>query len=216
MAASIDETVAGVQRFLEKAVPEPTEMKDIDETKFDEDLLYRFNFLAEFMGLGAEDFAAINEAAPILAKLVPDITGAVYRKLFAYTVTKKHFVKKNEGFEGALPQNVADLNLGHEQIQMRRMILGRYLARLVTTSTVDLSFVKYLDYVGKIHTPKAGSKSINVPLLQMTALMGFINEALTLIVVNLGLPKEKELVLIRAFTKLLWVQMEFIQRHYSI
>ena len=205
-----------VRDLLNAAVVElkGDKMKSYDNEKLDSDLLVRYQYLADFMGFGEEDLKAINGAAPILAQLVPDITAAVYRKLFSYSNTKKYFLQRNEGFTGELASDMEHLGMEHEQINMRRMILGKYLGRLVTTSVIDLSFVKYLDYVGKVHTPKAGAQSINIPLLHMNALMGFINDALTIIVINLGLTRDQEITLIRAFTKLLWIQEEFITKHY--
>ena len=45
------------------------------------------------------------------------------------------------------------------------------------TRPYDGKMVSYLDMVGKMHTPKAGSKELDVPLVQMNALMGFVTDA---------------------------------------
>ena len=44
--------------------------------------------------------------------------------------------------------------------------------------------------VGKMHTPKAGSAELDVPLVQMNALMGFVADALTATILGLGLDRE--------------------------
>ncbi len=62
-------------------------------------------------------------------------------------------------------------------IQFRKQHLARYLEALVTRP-YDEKMVQYLDLVGKIHTPKAGSPALNVPLVQMNALMGFVSTAI--------------------------------------
>jgi hypothetical protein len=69
--------------------------------------------------------------------------------------------------------------------------------------------------VGKIHTPKAGSKELNVPLVQMNALLGFVADALTATILGLGLERETEVRTLRAFGKLLWIQNDLINRHYA-
>ncbi|HVL15023.1 MAG TPA: protoglobin domain-containing protein, partial [Gemmata sp.] len=69
--------------------------------------------------------------------------------------------------------------------------------------------------VGKIHTPKAGSKEIDVPLVQMNSLMGFVADALTATILGLGLDRDAEAKTLRAFGKLLWVQNDLITRHYQ-
>jgi hypothetical protein len=73
---------------------------------------------------------------------------------------------------------VASLTQDHEQIRFRKQHLGRYLTGLVTRS-YDGKMVSYLDMLGKIHTPKAGSRELDVPLVQMNALLGFVSDALT-------------------------------------
>ena len=62
-----------------------------------------------------------------------------------------------------------------------------------------------------MHTPKAGSKELNVPLVQMNALMGFVSDALVHTILNL--PRPREVATLRAFNKLLWIQNDLITRH---
>ena len=75
--------------------------------------------------------------------------------------------------------------------------------------------VDYLDMVGKIHTDKAGSKEINVPLVQMNALMGFVADAFTATIIGMKLDRDLEVKALRAFGKLLWIQNDLIVRHYA-
>ena len=193
------------------AAPAP---KHIDERRLELDLGYRFGYVAEFMGFGPDDVAAIHASAPHLAPLVPALVDAVYVKLFSYDSTKRHFVPRQFGYEGTVPAGLADLTLDHEQIQFRKAHLANYLKRLVT-GAYDCKMVNYLDRVGKIHTPKAGSKEINVPLVQMNALMGFVADALLAAVLGLDLDAEAKARALRAFNKLLWLQNDLITRHYA-
>lgn len=99
-------------------------------------------------------------------------------------------------------------------IRFRKEHLGRYLAALVTRP-YDVKMVAYLDMVGKIHTPKAGSKELDVPLVQMNALLGFVADALTSTILGLNLDRQLEVQTLRAFNKLLWLQNDLINRHYQ-
>ena len=99
-------------------------------------------------------------------------------------------------------------------IQFRKQHLGRYLSSLVTRP-YDGKMIEYLDMVGKIHTPKAGSPALDVPLVQMNALMGFVADAITATILGLGLDRETEVCTLRAFGKLLWLQNDLINRHYQ-
>src|SRR4051812_43640034 len=166
------------------------------------------------MGFAGEDIAAIHAAAPALAPLVPALVDAVYDKLQGYDATWRHFVPRQFGYEGAVPESLEELTQEHEQIRFRKQHLGRYLASLVTKA-YDAKMVAYLDMVGEMHTPKAGSSTLDVPLVQMNALMGFVSDALTGTILGLGLDREQEVRTVRAFNKLLWVQNDLINRHYQ-
>jgi Protoglobin len=189
-------------------------MKKIAEDQLESNLEYRFGYLAEFIGFGREDVEAVHSAAAGLAPLVPALVDAVYVKLFDYDATKRHFVPRQSGYAGATPESLEALTLDHPLIAFRKQHLGRYLAALVT-KPYDGKMVNYLDSVGKIHTPKAGSGDLNVPLVQMNALMGFVCDALTSAIFSMGLERGAEVRTLRAFQKLLWIQNDLITRHYQ-
>lgn len=189
-------------------------MKHINEPQLETDLAYRFEYLAEFIGFGAADVEIIHGAAGLLAPLVPVLVDAVYDKLHQYDATWRHFLPRQSGYEGAVPTSLEELTLDHEQITFRKQHLGRYLERLVT-APYDGKMVGYLDTVGKIHTPAAGSGSINVPLVQMNALLGFVADAVNAVILGADLPAEAKAGAIRAFSKLLWIQNDLIVRHYA-
>lgn len=189
-------------------------MKHIDEARLERDLEYRFAYLSEFVGFGPDDVQAIHAAAEKLAPAVSGLVDAVYVKLFGYDATKRHFVPKQHGYEGPLPGSLAELALDHPLIQFRKQHLSRYVVSLVSRP-YDAKMVAYLDMVGKIHTPKAGSPELDVPLVQMNALLGFVSDALTATILSLNLPRETEVRTLRAFNKLLWIQNDLITRHYQ-
>lgn len=189
-------------------------MKRVDEERLESDLAYRFGYMTEFMGFDGGDVQAIHGAAGALAPLVPGLVDAVYDKLFSYDATKRHFVPRQHGYYGPTPESVESLTVDHEMIQFRKQHLSRYLVNLVT-KPYDPKMVSYLDMVGKIHTPKAGSEEIVVPLVQMNALMGFVSDALMNTILSLGLKRDLEVRTLRAFNKLLWLQNDLITRHYQ-
>lgn len=189
-------------------------MKQIDESRLESDLGYRFGYLTEFMGFGQEDIDAIHGAAGAIAPLVEGLVDAVYDKLFTYDATKRHFLPRQSGYEGPVPDDLESLTQTHEQIKFRKSHLAKYLERLVTAEYNE-GLVKYLDVVGKMHTPLAGNPQLDVPLVQMNALMGFVSDALTGTILGLGLDRETEVRTLRAFNKLLWLQNDLITRHYQ-
>lgn len=188
-------------------------MKKIAEARLESDLGYRFGYVSEFIGFDAEDIVAIHSSAESLAPLVPGLVDAVYEKLFSYDCTKRHFVPRQHGYEGDVPESLESLTLDHEQIKFRKSHLQNYLVKLVTAA-YDEKLLAYLDVVGKIHTAEYGSNEINVPLVQMNVLMGFVSDAITATIFGLDLDGETTQRTVRAFQKLLWIQNDLIARHY--
>jgi hypothetical protein len=189
-------------------------MKNIDEPRLETDLGYRFHFLAEFIGFDEDDVAAIHAAAGPLSERVSSLVDAVYVKLFNYDATKRHFVPRQHGYDGELVADVQSLSLDDEVIHFRKLHLARYLAALVTRP-YDSKMVQYLDFVGAMHTPSRGNPEIDVPLVQMNALLGFVADAIDATIFDLGLDRETEILTLRAFNKLLWLQNDLINRHYA-
>jgi hypothetical protein len=190
-------------------------MKRIDEPRLEDDLAYRFGYVTEFIGLGQDDLAAVLESAKHLAPVVPTLVDAVYDKLQQYDATWRHFVPRQHGYTGEVPTSVETLTMDHEQIKFRKEHLGRYLAKLVT-GPYDAKMVGYLDMVGKMHTPAAGNKQLDVPLVQMNALLGFVADAVIATIFSFDISAEQQQRMIRAFNKLLWVQNDLINRHYAV
>ncbi len=189
-------------------------IEKINEQKLEVDTGYRVEFLGKFMGFGPDDIALVHESAAHLAPVVPALVDAVYAKLFSYDATMRHFVPRQHGFEGVTPENLEQLSLDHEQIAFRKKHLAHYLVKLVT-APYDGKMLEYLDWVGRIHTAKAGNPAIVVPLVQVNALFGFVNDALIATIQGLNIPQEKKTAMIRAFTKLLWIQSDLFTRHYQ-
>ncbi|MDZ4687187.1 MAG: protoglobin family protein [Planctomycetaceae bacterium] len=189
-------------------------MQHIDEPRLETDLAYRFDYLTKFMGFTGDDIAAIHGAAEPLGPLVPGLVDAVYDKLYAYDATWRHFIPKQFGYEGLTPAALVQLTMDHPQIKFRKEHLTRYLVTLVT-KPYNAKMLDYLDMVGKIHTNKAGSADITVPLVQMNALMGFVADAFHATILDLGLDRATEVRTLRAFSKLLWLQNDLITRQYA-
>jgi len=189
-------------------------VKEIDEAALESNLEARFQYLAEFIGFDGTDVETVLGAAPLLAPLVPTLVDAVYAKLFSYDATWRHFVPRQFGYDGEVPKNLEDLPPDHPMIKFRKEKLARYLARLVT-GPYDGKMIQYLDWVGKIHTERAGSKEIFIPLIQMNALMGFVSDAIIATLFSLKLPEAKLAQALRSFNKLLWIQNDLIARHYQ-
>ena len=189
-------------------------MHHVDETMLEEDVNARYRYLAEFIGFTDEDIQSIHLSAGYLAPLIPQLVDQTYEKLLAYDATARHFVPRQHGYSGPTPDDLGALTSDHPQIQFRKEHLSRYLMRLVGHA-YDKKMVTYLDLAGKMHTPKAGNDRIDVPLVQMNALMGLMSDCLLTAINDLQLDDATKFKITRAFNKLLWIQNDLIGRHYQ-
>lgn len=188
-------------------------MKQIDEIRLENDPEYRFRYLAEFIGFGTVDQSAIQMAAMYLGPMIPQLVDTTYQRLLAYDATARHFLPQQHGYDGPLPANLDEL-AASAQIRFRKEHLGRYFMQILGRS-FDSKFVAYLDMVGKMHTTRAGNPNIHVPLVQMNALMGLLADILADAIGQMPLDPAAMPTTLRAFQKLLWIQNDFITRHYD-
>jgi len=186
-------------------------MKKIDEPRLDQDLTYRMGYLAEFIGMTDEDWQAVHESGKVLGPVVDALVDAVYDQLWKYDATQRHFRRPGSGFKEPVAEDI--MSLDHPYIRFRKDRLRTYLVRLVS-GVYDDKFLQYLDWAGKIHTAKAGAAYIEVPLVQMNALMGFVSAAVVRTLWNLAGDDSKRRRYIEAWNKLLWLQNDLINRHY--
>lgn len=189
-------------------------MKRVDEDLLERDPVARFEWVATFIGFETADQSALLAAAPLIAPRVPQLVDAVYERLFSWVNTKCHFLPRQSGYTGSIPTDIAALQPDHEMIWFRKRHLAGYLAALVTRN-YDTAMVNYPDHVGAMHTPKAGSPALSVPLVQMNALLGFVADAVIQTILSLNLERDVEVRTLRAFNKLLWIQSDLISRHYE-
>ena len=180
-------------------------MKQVDEASLESDLNERYKFVAEFVGFDENDAKAIHASAGYLAPLIPAIVDQTYEKLLAYDATARHFVPRQEGYDGPLPDSLESLAADHPQIQFRKDHLNRYLMHVLGHAYND-KMALFLDMSGKMHTPKAGNKDIDVPLVQMNALLGLLSDLLFEAILGFAMDDDTKTRTMRAFNKLLWIQ----------
>ncbi|KAL0073549.1 Protoglobin-domain-containing protein [Phycomyces blakesleeanus] len=189
-------------------------MQHIDNDQLYQDSTYRFEYVSKFMDFGEADIKAIQDVAELVRPLVPVVVDAVYAKLFEFDVTKRFFLPKNDGFEGELPATLEELTLNHPQVKFRKEFLGKYLYKILS-GPYDERFIRYLDWVAKIHTDTPEKKSkINVDYIHINALMGFVETALVGGLLSLNLDRQTEGAALAAFNKLLWIQNDYFAKYY--
>jgi hypothetical protein len=189
-------------------------MKKLDEQRLELDLVYRYEFLRDFIGFGDEDVAAVRKVLGDLVMQVPEIVKGQYHKLLAYDATARHFVEYQPGCAPPPPEALADLSEEPGRVKYRMDHMQSYLMQLLGHA-FDGKIASLYDAVGKMHTPKTGNPKINVPLVQMNAFMGMLADLLTDRLLALNTDYDTKIDCLRAFHKILWIQNDFISRHYA-
>ncbi|ORY30674.1 hypothetical protein BCR33DRAFT_724218 [Rhizoclosmatium globosum] len=196
-----------------------TSIAVIDRNRLYTDVMYRYQYVSDFIGFNDSDIAAVKSAAPLIAPLVPVIVDAVYDQLFSFNLTKEVFLQRGHGFQGQTAANAAELTTNDEQIKYRKDFLAKYLVKLVTAE-YDAKFVAYLDRVGRMHTNTPGKASkINVEYIHVNALFGWLHGFLVETVDALPELQGPENTaqrakVLAAFSKLLWIQNDFFAMYY--
>jgi hypothetical protein len=190
------------------------DMRYVNEQLVAHNVEYRVSFLCHFMGLGPEDFLALHQASPLIIPRIPDIVHAVYERLLAYECTRRHFMQRQHGTENLTQDESQIPGLEDDVIKFRQKHLAEYLAKILT-SPYDEKLLLYLDWVGKIHTAHAGNPQIVIPLVEVNALFGYLSDLIVDLVCSLPLELEHRTRLTKALLKILWIQSDLFNRHYT-
>jgi hypothetical protein len=187
----------------------------IDGNRLNSDLLYRFDYLSKFLNFTTDDIAMLNAFAPIIFPRIPVIADTVYRKLFSFDITKHYFLINTEGFEGFIPKQHGSITVESAQITFRKDMLSMYLKRVLTQREWNDTFLQYLSQIGRIHTNKAGSASINVDYIHINALFGFLKHLLIDALWSAeNLDEKARQQTVTAINKFFWIQNDFFTMHY--
>ncbi|AMV37971.1 protoglobin family protein [Planctomyces sp. SH-PL62] len=191
-------------------------MKNIDERRLESDIEYRFAYVADYIGFGDDDVRAIHEAAPLTLPLVPKIVDAAYEAFHRYDATWRHFLSRQQGkpdFGAALERRLKELTPDQAMVKTRKHSLGRYFHRLMT-EPYDAAMIQYMDAMGRIHKAESHRSRLDIPLVHMNAFLGQVTDAVTGLIHGLELDPKRELALVRAYTKVMWLQNDLVARHY--
>ncbi|BGP38590.1 hypothetical protein JCM10449v2_002525 [Rhodotorula kratochvilovae] len=197
--------------------------KEIDRDRLNSDLGYRVAYDRDFIEFTKEDEDTLHAAAPLILPVTMDIVDGVYDHLFHYTNTKGVFLAREEGFEGDLVKTMEDLTLDHPQMKLRKKFLTMWCARIMTGDFASTEFWEYLDKVGEMHTGRPAFRHrlnkdpLIVDLQQLTLTLAWIQDVVTTIVMSIPrdeLSSKRKLRILRAFQKVIAIQLDLMQRHY--
>lgn len=193
-------------------------LETIDESRLEEDVYYRFRFVARFIDFEVEDLQTLREIAPRLIDRLEPIIEEVYERFRAYDATWRHFSVPTTGCPMASAsqrRHMEEIATDHGSILFRRHKLLKYF-RFVLLRPFDDQTVRHFDQMARRHRGASESAAMRIPLVQMNAFMAFIADRITVALLELDLEREQERAALRAVQKLLWLQTDLITRHYQV
>ena len=191
-------------------------VEHIDKNRLNTDLRYRFDYLSKILDFTTHDIDILNQISNIIQPLIPVIVDNVYRKLFAFDITKQYLILRHSGVENSLPTDQCTGDFHSDGIEYRKNMLSKYLKRILTQQEWDNTFLQYLSYVGKIHTNQVGSSTVQVDYIHINILCGFIEQTLLNIVFkNDNLDQQTKHAATMAINKFFWIQNDFFRMHYN-
>lgn len=188
-------------------------IKTVDEAALETDVVYRFRYVRDFVGLTSSDIEAIRESSQLLREKTPQLADSLLMKLMETDETMRFFVPTDAARNVRRSASSQKLTPDHPRVlEIRRNII-EFLDELVSGNYEDEAFARKLDEIGATHarTDRADAK---VPIMQINAMMGFLSDRLMAKARSLGLPHDREVALITALQKMIWIQMNMMARHY--
>jgi len=186
-------------------------VQHIDRKELYTSLPARIRYLHSFLDFNKDDQAALLLAAKPLESLIPAVVNIVYKKLLSYDITSRAFQTRSTSYEGPI-DNLPSLD--SPQIKYRKMFLRGYLRRLCSDPT-KMEYWEYLDKVGMMHVGQGRKHPLHIEFIHMGVLLGFVHDIL--IEAILSHPKlklEQKTAVIRAVSKLLWIQNDLFAKWY--
>jgi hypothetical protein len=186
-------------------------VQHIDRKELYTSLPSRVRYLHSFLDFNKDDQAALAMAAPSIIQLIPAVVNIVYKKLLSYDITAQSFTTRSTSYSGPMDSFPS---LDSPQIKYRKMFLRGYLKKLCGDPT-KMEYWEYLDKVGKMHVGLGRKHPLHVEYIHVGVLLGYVHDILIDSILNhpkLSL-KDKTAV-VRALTKLLWIQNDLFAKWY--
>ncbi|PWA00524.1 hypothetical protein BB558_003411 [Smittium angustum] len=175
-------------------------------------------YISSFIEFGEADHKKMLKSKDLLLPFLDVITDVVYSRMFAYDVTKVNFTHQQDGYKGQIERDINNLKSDDSVIQFRKMMLHKYLRRIVSTEW-NIGLIKYLNWTGEIHSNTMLKKSSNdVEYIHLNAMIGFISTSILDIVAHASegvWDEEMRNEAMVAFSKFFWVQNDFISKSHT-
>jgi len=157
------------------------------------------------------DIEALAAGAKMIRALIPAVVNIVYKKLLQYDITARAFTTQSTSYSGPVD---GQLNEDSPQILHRKMFLRGYLNKLCSDPS-KMEFWEYLDKVGMMHAGQGRAHPLHVEYVHVGVSLSLIQDVLTEAVLSHPrLTMERKLGLVKALSKVLWIQNDLFAKWY--
>ncbi|KAL2826826.1 Protoglobin-domain-containing protein [Aspergillus cavernicola] len=184
-------------------------VKHIDRKALYTRLEARINYLKEFLDFNSGDVEALASGARYLKTLIPAVVNLTYRKLLEFDITARAFHTRDTASDTPIEEFY---NEASPQIMRRKMFLRWYLTKIIQDPT-QMDFWRYLNKVGLMHTAQERLHSLNIEYIHMGACLGYMQDIfIEALMSHPTLSTSRKTALIRAISKIIWIQNDLIAR----
>ncbi|KAJ5818441.1 hypothetical protein N7474_004032 [Penicillium riverlandense] len=195
---------------MERLLDEGFQPKHVDRKALYVNFEERIKYLHEFLEFGIADVEALVTGAKYVKALIPRVVTLVYEKLLQRDITSRAFHTRSTA--KGKPEDEDWLTEDTPQIQRRKMFLRWYLNRLCQDPT-KMDFWRYIGKVGMMHSGQLRMDPLSVEYIHIGACIGYIQDVMIEAIMSLPqLSLRRKIALLRALTKVLWIQNDMFAR----
>ncbi|KAF2849002.1 hypothetical protein T440DRAFT_469750 [Plenodomus tracheiphilus IPT5] len=186
-------------------------MQHIDRRDLYTNLETRIQYLHSFLDFSSRDIEALTTGSKYIRALIPAVVNIVYKKLLQYDITARAFETRSTSYNGPVDPNLSE---NSPQILHRKMFLRGYLNKLCSDPST-MAFWEYLDKVGMMHVGQGRVHPLHVEYVHIGVTLSFIQDVITeAILSHPRLKMERKIALIKALSKVIWIQNDLFAKWY--
>ncbi|CAL5867605.1 uncharacterized protein PFLUO_LOCUS1824 [Penicillium psychrofluorescens] len=195
---------------MERLLDNGFQPKHVDRKALYVNFEERIKYLHDFLEFGIADVEALVTGAKYVKALIPTVVTLVYEKLLQRDITSRAFHTRSTAKEK--PEDEDWLTEDTPQIQRRKVFLRWYLNRLCQDPT-KMEFWRYIGKVGMMHSGQLRMDPLSVEYIHIGACIGYIQDIMIeAIMSHQQLSLRRKIALLRALTKVLWIQNDMFAR----
>ncbi|KAJ4288056.1 hypothetical protein N0V90_012073 [Kalmusia sp. IMI 367209] len=190
----------------------PTGMAHVERSELYENLQARLQYLQSFLEFGPADVQVLKECRPQIKAMIPTLSdNHFFTKILKQDITAQALVTKNTKEEAYLDEDDF-YGPDSKNIRNRNMFVRWYLTKMNSDPTTS-SYWEYMNMVGAMHAGHHRRNPLEIDVIHFSLLIGYVQNTLTeAIILSPTIPAQYKAPLVKAWGKLLWIQMDLFTK----